>query len=147
MKKLMFSLILSVATVGSAFAGPSATATATPPAADTVVPVCDGTVAGGGSKPIYGGTGNVFDPATVTPVFVQAGFTAQCSNNTTVSFREPDAVSAVVLGVSVKGNQVFGGSTAGGGVRTIAKCAAAACVASDLSTANWTTAATVASGS
>lgn len=143
MKKLMFSLILSVATVGSAFAGPSATVTATPPTADTVVPVCDGLVGGGGSKNIYGGTGNPI----AAPVFVQTGFTAQCSNNTTVSFREPDAVSAVVLGVSVKGNQVFGGSTAGGGVRTIAKCAAAACVASDLSTANWTTAATVASGS
>lgn len=142
MKKLtLSSLALTLATIGAAYAGPSATNTTTPPTADTVVPVCDASVAGAGSKAIYGGSGYVFVPGTDTAVFAQTGFTAQCSNNTTVSFREPDTTSAAVLGVSVKGNQVVGGSTAGGGVKTIAKCAADPCVpANDLSAANWTTA-------
>ena len=145
MKKVMlsslaFSLVTAV-TVGGAIAGPSATATTTPPAATTVVPVCDASVAGAGSKAIYGGSGYVFVAGTDTAVFAQTGFTAQCSANTSVSFQEPDTTSAAVLGVSTKGNQVSGGSTAGGGVKTIAKCAGDPCVpGTDLSTNNWTTA-------
>jgi hypothetical protein len=145
MKKLTLSslafALITVVTAGSAIAGPSATATTTPPAAGTVVAVCDASVAGAGSKPIYGGSGYVFVPGTDTAVFAQTGFTAQCSNNTTVSFQEPDTTSAAVLGVSTKGNQVVGGSTAGGGVKTISKCAADPCVpGTDLSSGNWTTA-------
>lgn len=145
MKKIAILGLSMVATV--TFAGPTATTTTTPPAQDTIVPICDASVAGSGKKDVYGGAGYVFVAGTNTPVFVQQGFTAQCSANTHVSFREPSNSNAVTLGLSLKGNQVFGGNSNGGAINSLIKCVGSttsngACtVTEDFIAANWTKAA------
>lgn len=66
--------------------------------------------------------------------YIKANFTPKCSANTIVSWEEGNT-SAAVAGVSVKGNEVFSGHTAGGAVTKAGSCAAASgCASSDLTT-------------
>lgn len=83
--------------------------------------VCDGT-ATGGKAPVWGGSGASI-PVGTEPVFTRAGFDIQCSANVFMSFTEVNANLATIASASAKGNQFFGGSSNGGAISNLGKCA------------------------
>lgn len=76
---------------------------------------------------IGGGSGNVVE----TPTFIRTGFEFQCSNNVFLYAAENTATLLTVGSASAKGNQYFGGSSNGGAITGIGKCAADPCTATD----------------
>lgn len=109
--------------------------------ANTEQCICNGGVAV--KSTVNGGKGNT---ATI-PIFVLTGFDVQCSANTMVSYNEVSPTAFAVASGSVKGNQTFIGSSAGGGIAVSAPCTGTgkSCTAGDVTTAN--AAATTASSS
>lgn len=67
-----------------------------------------------------GGSGTVIP--TGASVFVKNGYDIQCSNKTVVSYNEVSSNAFAVASGSLKGNQSFIGSTAGGAITTDQKC-------------------------
>ena len=82
--------------------------------------------------PCSQGTATAVTAATPN-AFIKSNFTPKCSANTIVKFEETNS-SAAVAGLSVKGNEVFSGHTAGGAVTKAGSCTATGCVAGDLTT-------------
>jgi len=142
MKKiLLVALLSSVISTGAFAVTACGTATQITTAGDATTGasgnecVCGGLLSG---KTNYaGGSGT----SVVTPKFVKTGFIVQCSANTFVSLNEVSGTFLSVGSVSVKGNQIMGGHTAGGAVNVLTgtnsgKCAAATCAGGDADTAN-----------
>lgn len=93
--------------------------------------VCDGGTAF--KNTVNGGASN----ATITtPIFVQRGFDVQCSANTIVSYNEVSPTGFAVGSGSRKGNRMFKGSTAGGGIAEAGTCATTGCTGANVTTAN-----------
>jgi hypothetical protein len=157
MKKLLVVGLISSFVSAGAFAACSATAatpgtntadavvgSATAPTANTEVCVCNG---GGAARIKVNGGSGVVIPSGAT-VFLKNGFDVQCSNKTVVSYNEVSSNVFAVASGSLKGNQSFQGSSAGGAVTTSAKCTDTndACSGANVSTA-LTAAVTAAGGS
>lgn len=102
--------------------------------------VCNGGV--GVTSTVNGGKSAAL---ATSPIFLVRGFDVQCSANTIVSYNEVSPTAFGVGSGSVKGNQTFQGSSAGGGVSRSADCAATGCTAANVTTA--TAAAAVAAAS
>ena len=146
MKKLLVIGLVSSFFSAGAFAGAcdgaggaqAAVSGATGPSGEQCV--CNGKTAV--KSTVQGGAGTVIgDPAsaiTTAPIFLTTGFDVQCSANTLVSYNEVSPSAFAVASGSVKGNQTFKGSSAGGGIAFSAKCTGAgdACTAGDVTTAN-----------
>jgi|GEM_PF-1652160 hypothetical protein len=155
MKKLLVVGLISSFVSAGAFAA-ACTATAATPGtntADAVIGSATAPAAGemcvcnGGNAArlkVNGGSGTVI----TTPVFMKNGFDVQCSNKTVVSYNEVSSNVFAVASGSLKGNQSFQGSSAGGAVTTSAKCTDTndACSGANVSTA-LTAAVTAAGGS
>lgn len=109
--------------------------------ANTEQCICNGGTAV--KSTVNGGKGST----ATTPIFVLTGFDVQCSANTLVSYNEVSPTAFAVASGSVKGNQTFIGSSAGGGIAVSASCTGTgkSCTAGDVTTAN--AAATTASSS
>lgn len=91
MKKVILGSVLAIAAAASMEAG--------------AVTVCSG--GGGTSAQVSVGGG--------TDIFIKAGFTARCSNNVALAYDET-ATYMRVGSVSVKGRNMFAGSSVGGAV-------------------------------
>ncbi len=91
--------------------------------------VCDGKAAV--KSTVNGGKGST----ATTPIFLASGFDVQCSANTIVSYNEVSATAFAVGSGSVKGNQSFKGSSAGGGVAKHANCPATGCTSTEVTAA------------
>ena len=87
--------------------------------------LCDGGT--GGKKTVAGGSGVV----VTSPTFFRNGFDFQCSNNVFLAYEEANATLLTVGSASKKGNQYFGGSSNGGAISALGKCAADPCTATD----------------
>lgn len=118
---MKISKILAVAALAVA-AGQAVTANA------ATATVCSGAAAAN-KLDIFGGPGT---PVGSTAAFVKTGFSVQCSANVHMAYNEVSATSFGVISASTKGNQYFGGNSNGGAVAVIDKCAAANCVAADV---------------
>jgi len=138
MKKIFIAGLISGLFSAGAFAaactgtgGAQTAGSATPSTGEQCV--CNGKTAV--KSTVNGGKGG---PAITAPIFVQTGFDVQCSANTLVSYNEVAPTAFAVASGSVKGNQTFIGSSAGGGIAVSAKCTGAgdACTAGDVTTAN-----------
>lgn len=129
MKKILLVGMISGLFSAGAFAA-ACTATAATPGTNTA-----GTVVGSATAPaageicvcnggnaakilVNGGSGTVI----TTPIFVKNGFDVQCSNKTVVSYDEVSTNAFAVASGSLKGNQTFIGSSAGGAVAVDQKC-------------------------
>jgi hypothetical protein len=74
--------------------------------------------------------------AAGTDIFVQSGFTVQCSNNVAMNYNEVSATIFGVAAASVKGNQVVGGNSNGGAIKQIGSpCPTTGCTAALVDTA------------
>jgi hypothetical protein len=141
MKKIFIAGLISGLFSAGAFAactgtgGAQTAGAATGGTANTEQCICNGGVAV--KSTVNGGKGTSVGP-TGTPVFLQSGFDVQCSANTLVSYNEVSPSAFAVASGSVKGNQTFKGSSAGGGIAVSAKCTGAgdACTFGDVTTAN-----------
>lgn len=91
--------------------------------------VCNGKAAI--KSTVNGGKGTT----ATTPIFLASGFDVQCSANTIVSYNEVSPTAFAVGSGSVKGNQTFQGSSAGGGIAKSADCLATGCTAANVTTA------------
>lgn len=90
---------------------------------------------------VAGGSGAV----VASPTFIRNGFSFNCSNNVFLSYTERNATLLTVGTASAKGNQQFGGSSAGGAITAISKCSADPCAQGDAQAGD--TAANTAAGS
>ncbi|MBH1975431.1 MAG: hypothetical protein I8H95_03795 [Rhodocyclales bacterium] len=140
MKKILIAGLISGLFSAGAFAaactgtGGAQTAGATTGGtANTEQCICNGGLAL--KSTVNGGKGT---PAASTPIFVLTGFDVQCSANTLVSYNEVAPTAFAVASGSVKGNQTFIGSSAGGGIAVSAQCTGTgkACTPGDVTTAN-----------
>lgn len=135
MKKLLIAGLISGLFSAGAMAaacdgagGAQTAGSATPSTGEQCV--CNGKTAV--KSTVNGGKGG---PAITAPLFVQTGFDVQCSANTLVSYNEVSATAFAVGSGSVKGNQSFKGSSAGGGVAKHANCPATGCTSTEVTAA------------
>lgn len=137
MKKILIAGLISTFFSAGAFAaacdgtgGPQTAGSATPAAGEQCV--CNGKTAV--KSTVNGGKG----AAVTTPIFLATGFDVQCSANTIVSYNEVTPTAFAVAAGSVKGNQTFTGSSAGGGVAVNAPCTGpgSSCTFGDVTNAN-----------
>ena len=98
MKNVVMGSVLAIAAVTSL-------------SANAVVAVCDGGVAKDGTK------------FTTTGTFVKIEFTPKCSANVMLSGDETSSTLFKVGSASLKGKNMFAGSTAGGSVGNVGACA------------------------
>ncbi|MFC5300287.1 hypothetical protein [Azospira restricta] len=108
MKKVILGAVLATAAAASMDA--------------MAVTVCSGGSGTSAAVSVQGGT-----------YFIKAGFTARCSNNVALAYDE-DATYMRVGAVSVKGRNMFAGSSVGGAV-TGTPCATSGCTVSDAAAA------------
>jgi hypothetical protein len=111
MKNVIMGSVLAIAAVTSL------------PANAVSVAVCSGNAAGDG-KTFASGT-----------VFVKIAFTPKCSANVLLAGDEVNSTLFAVGSASTKGRNMFAGSTAGGAVGNVGKCAADPCATGSEKTA------------
>lgn len=91
----------------------------------------DGTVC---AAPTAATNGTAFTAGTSSE-FVKVAFTPKCSANVHLFYAQNANSFGAVAG-STKGKNYFGGGTGGGGVKSVAACAATGCSTTEMNTTN-----------